>query len=57
MLIFIIIKNSISRDKNVIKIMLPMLKLDTNYGFRELFNKQTNKNNNKTIVQCEFKTI
>ena len=34
-----------------------MLKLDTNYGFHELFNKQTNKNNNKTIVQCEFKTI
>jgi hypothetical protein len=57
MLIFIIIKNSISRDKNVIKIMLPMLKLDTNYGFRELFNKPTYKNNNKTIVQCEFKTI
>ena len=57
MLIFIIIKNSISRDKNVIKIMLPVLKLDTNYGFHELFNKQTNKNNNKTIVQCEFKTI
>ena len=28
---------AIARDKNFTKIMLPMLKLYTNYGFHELF--------------------
>ena len=28
---------AIALDKNVAKIMLPILKLDTNYGFHELF--------------------
>jgi hypothetical protein len=34
-----IILVAIARDKNFKKIMLPMLKLDTNYGFHELFLK------------------
>jgi hypothetical protein len=32
-----IILVAIAWDKNFKKIMLPMLKLDTNYGFHELF--------------------